>query len=403
MAQHAAVGSLPSDYNMKVGPVLLNLNGSLETDYVDNIALTENGTKSDIIVTPQIGITAAWPITASNTLRLNTSLGYSKYMIHPQYDTSHLLVAPDSVLSFDLYVGDFKINFHDQFSYQQDPSTVGSLSNVVNFSRFENIAGIGVIWDLNKLILTLNYDHINFVSTDLQSVDGSTLNQASNLSYSADQFSASAAYSVTSTVTAGVEGAASLRYYDHFDIEDNALSVGPFMRVEVTPDFKISASGGYQTESTDSGNLTPAELAQPNTVLPVLGVGTTNSYYANLTLDHRLNKYYTDRLSAGHELELDVFSQQSDVTYVTYTSSWKVNSGLNMTLSLNFQDVSSPSSNNSLATGTYDLFDAAVQANFPVTKSISGAILYQFSDKFNTLAEQGYEQNRVGLILNYHF
>lgn len=408
MARHETVATLPSDYNAKLGPILLNANASLEGEYVDNIGLTSNGATSDFIITPQVGLNAEWPVTEANTLRFNTSLGYSKYLIHPQYDTSHLLVAPDSVLGFDIYVGDFKINIHDQFSYQQDPSSIGSVSNVVNFSRFENIAGIGLVWDLNKLILTLNYDHVNFISTSLQTVDGSTLSNPDNLSYHADQVSASAGYSITSTVNVGVEAAASERDYDHFSIRDDSLSAGPYLRVEVTPNFKVSASGGYQVVTTDSGTLTPAEVMALNSVSPLFGTGTTNSYYANLTLDHRLSQYYTDRLSGGHEIDLDVFSQKTDVTYVTYTSSWKVNTSLNLAFTLNFQDVSSPGGTgtfgnpaNAIASGSYDLFNAGVQANFPVTRSISGALLYQFNDKFNSA--QNYEQNRVGLLFNYHF
>ena len=401
MARHDSVGTLPSDYNMKLGPVLLNLNGSIDGSYNDNIALTNSGTKSDFILTPELGIEAQWPVTATNTLRLSTSVGYSKYLIHPQYDTGHVLVAPDSVLSMDVYVGDFKINFHDKFSYEQDPASIGALSNVVNFDRFENIAGIGAIWDLNKLVLSFNYDHVNFFSTEIQSVDGNDLTNPDNLSYAADQVSVAATYSVTSTVILGLEGAASLRYYDHDGIQDKELSVGPFARVEISPDMKLSVSGGFQTVSTDSGTLTPAQLAIANNVSPVLGAGTDNSYYADVTLDHRVNKYYTDRLSAGHELEVDVFSQQSDVTYVTYTSSWKVNTDLNVALTLNYQDVDSPSTN-AIATGSYNLFAAAVQASFPVTKSISGAVIYQFNDKFAPNG-QGYLQDRVGMTLNYHF
>jgi len=47
MARHETVATLPSDYNIKAGPVLLNVNGSVEGEYVDNIALTHTGTKSD--------------------------------------------------------------------------------------------------------------------------------------------------------------------------------------------------------------------------------------------------------------------------------------------------------------------------------------------------------------------
>lgn len=403
MAKHETVAALPSDYNLKLGPVLLNTNATIGAEFNDNIGLTNSGAKSDFILTPQVGVSAQWPITASNTLTLSTSIGYSKYLIHPQYDTGNVLLSPDSALSFDVYVGDFKINIHDQFSYQDDPIGVGGVSNVVTFSRFQNTAGIGVVWDLNKLILTLNYDHINFISDDLQTITGSDLADPGNLTYSADQVSASAAYSITSTVRVGIEGAASARNYNVSDIDDDQLSVGPFLKIDVTPNFEVAASGGYQVVSTDSGNLTAAQVNRLGTASPVLGAGTTNSYYANLTLDHRLNKYYTDHLTLGHELQVDVFSQQTDITYVTYTSSWKVNKSLNLAFTLNFEDVSSPSAANAISATNYDQVTAAVQANFPVTRRISGSVLYQFNNEFNTQAGQGYTQNRIGLILNYHF
>ncbi len=403
MAKHESVGTLPSDYNAKLGPVLFNVNGSLEGEYVDNVALTNSGKTDDFIITPQVGIEARWPVTETNSLRLSTSIGYSKYLIHPQYDTTTILIAPDSVLSFDVYVGDFKINFHDQFSFQQDPASVGALSNVVNFNRFENIAGIGVIWDLNKLVFSFNYDHINFISESLQPVSGVDYSNPSNLSYSADQISLAGTYNFTSTFSGGLEFTGSMRSYDHNDVKNTQASVGPFVRIEMTPDTKLSLSGGFQTADTTSGNLSAASASFPNNVSPVFGVGTTNSYYVNGTLDHRLNRYYTDRFSVGHELQVDVFNQQSEVTYVTYTSSWKVNTDLNLSLTLNYENVESVGSNTAIATGSYDMFSAGLQANFPVTKSISGAVLYQFNDKFDAPNSQGYLQNRIGLILNYHF
>ena len=126
-----------------------------------------------------------------------------------------------------------------------------------------------------------------------------------------------------------------------------------------------------------------------NNVSPVLGVGTYNSWYGNLTFDHRLNANYTDRLSIGHELELNVFSQISDVYYVSYTSSWKVNSGLNLAFTLNYEDVTSPSQTTTYSNSSFDVFSAGVQANFPVTKNISGAVLYQFSDNFGAQNSPG--------------
>ena len=39
------------------------------------------------------------------------------------------------------------------------------MSNVIEYGRFENTAGISVLWDLNKAVLTFGYDHYTFIST----------------------------------------------------------------------------------------------------------------------------------------------------------------------------------------------------------------------------------------------
>jgi hypothetical protein len=49
------------------------------------------------------------------------------------------------------------------------------------------------------------------------------------------------------------------------------------------------------------------------------------------------------------------------------------------------------------------MFNAGVQASFPITKSITGAVIYQFNDKFAADDAQSYEQNEVGLNLTYQF
>ena len=71
-----------------------------------------------------------------------------------------------SQLAFDIFVGDFRINFHDRLSLQQDPMAEIALSNVADYGRFENTVGVSVLWDLNKAVVTLGYDHYNYVSTD---------------------------------------------------------------------------------------------------------------------------------------------------------------------------------------------------------------------------------------------
>ncbi len=400
MAREDQKNPLPTDYNIKAGPVLFNFTASVEADYNDNIALTNSGTLSDFLITPEVGIEAQWPVTETNTLSLSTSLGYTRYMIHPQFDTSHLLVAPDSRVSFDIYTGDFKINIHDDFSYQQDPVDEAALSNVVNFDRFENIAGVGVIWDLNKVILQLNYDHIDFISTGLQTGSGQNLSDPGALSFSANQVSLSGELHVSSTFIAGVEVAASEREYFQFPGDYDQLTAGPFMKIQITDHIKAQVSGGYEVIDSPSDN-TYSPLLDTGTLGPGSGAGTNSSYYFNATIDHEVNKYFLQRFAIGHELELGLLAEESDVSYVNYSASWHVNQHLNLSLDLAYQDVSELGG--LIGTSSFDFFSAALQANFPVTKSISGSLIYQFSDKMADDANQSFEQNRVGLLLTYHF
>ena len=80
MARHEDNNTLPTTYNMKLGPVLFDVTGSVDSEFNDNIGLTNTGQKSDFIVTPEVGIGVRWPVTESNTLSFNTSLGYTHYL-----------------------------------------------------------------------------------------------------------------------------------------------------------------------------------------------------------------------------------------------------------------------------------------------------------------------------------
>jgi hypothetical protein len=401
LTQHSQKTALPTEYNMKAGPVYFNVTGSVDSEFNDNIGLVNTGAKSDFLITPEVGLGVQWPVTQSNTLTLTTSLGYTKYLIHPQFDTAHILVSPGSALSFDIYTGDFKINLHDDFSYQQDPVNEGALSNVTTFDRFQNVGGISVLWDLNKVLVNLNYDHINFIASELQDSTGAQLPNPELLDYSADQVSGSVEVHASSTLVFGVESAASERVYDHFTGEYSALSAGLFSRVQITDHLKAEISGGYQLLNTPANSVAPGAILPAGVFTPTSSAGTSNDYYANLTFDHELNHYYTERLSLGHENSIGYLAEQESSYYVNYTGTWKVNRHLNLAVTLGYQDVADIGG--LIGTSSYQYISAALQASFPITRSLSGAVLYEFDDKSAEASPQSYSQNRVDAILTYHF
>ncbi|MEP6937897.1 MAG: hypothetical protein ABI871_07495, partial [Chthoniobacterales bacterium] len=152
-------------YNLQIGPIKFRLSSTIGMEYNDNINLAEVGQQGDFIFRPQMNVNALWPVTQLNTLRLDIGFGYAFYLDHSQYNTNGILLSPGSQIAFDIFVGDFRINFHDRFSLQQDPVAQVALSNVADYGRFENTAGVSVLWDLNKAVLTVGYDHYTYIST----------------------------------------------------------------------------------------------------------------------------------------------------------------------------------------------------------------------------------------------
>lgn len=401
MARHEDNNTLPTSYNMKLGPVLFDVTGSLDTEFNDNIGLTNSNREADFLITPEVGLGVRWPVTEENTLSLSTSLGYTHYIEHSNLDSQNVLVSPNSELAFNLFIGDFKFVFHDDFSYQQDPVNEGAFSNVAAFDRFQNDAGVTGIWDLNQTVLTLGYDYIDFISTAIQDAQGTQLPDPGALDFNAQQVTASAEWHITSTLSGGLEGAASLRQYNYFQGQYTQLSVGPFARLQLTQYLRVQASAGYQTIHSPFNTVQPGQVLPSSVYTPGFSSGTTNSWYADLTFDHQVNQYFIQHLSLGHELELGLLGDQGDVYYANYTASWKVNTYLNLAFTLGYQKVDEQSA--LVDVSNYSLFNAGVQASFPITKSLSGALIYQFNDKFADDSVQEYRQNEVGLNLTYQF
>ena len=401
MARHEDNNTLPTSYNMKMGPVLFDVTGSLDTEFNDNIGLTNSNRESDLLITPEIGLGVRWPVTEENTLSLSTSLGYTHYLEHSELDSQDVLVSPNSELAFNLFIGDFKFVFHDDFSYQQDPVNEGAFSNIATFDRFQNDAGVTGVWDLNQTVLTLAYDYITFIATQLQDDQGVSVPDPGALDFNAHQVTASAEWHLTSTLAGGIEGAASIRNYTDFDGGYTQLSAGPFARMQLTQYLRVQASVGYQTIHSPFNTVSPGQILPANVYSPGFSSGTTTGWYADLTFDHQVNQYFIHHLSLGHELELGLLGDQGDVYYANYTASWKVNTFLNLAFTLGYQTVDEQAA--LVGVSNYSLFNAGVQASFPITKSLSGALIYQFNDKFADDSTQAYRQNEVGLNLTYQF
>jgi len=157
------------DYNLEVGPVLLNVGASLNGGYNSNVSLSKSSPQGSGYATPAANLTLMWPLTDLNTLKFSVGVGYSYYFdVAETQSPGGFFITPTSALQGTFYVGDFRFTPYDQFSLQNDPTQAGELSNVSRFNIFQNSAGVKVDWDLADLIITPGFDWFNLWSNQTQ-------------------------------------------------------------------------------------------------------------------------------------------------------------------------------------------------------------------------------------------
>ena len=303
-------------YNLRMGPVQLRAEADLTIQANDNIGLNKDGRQADIIVTPMGTLHGRYNISDLNALTFDIGIGYQAYMFNSQYNC--LLISPDSQLNFNVFVGDCTINFHDMFSYQQDPTQVGQLSNQVRLSRFQNDAGISAKWDLNDYMLELAYDHANLWVT--QSAFDYLTNQS-------DTIAPTVTWKLSETLSTGLQASFSdTRYEKSFENDNTSESLGPFVKATLSNFLSVSAAaGGFLTQYDHGG-----------------GNGDTSdvsSYYGNVGVTHQMTQYLSETLTAGKEYLPGLTSNYTQRIYVNYGDQWNATKQIGVSANLFWENL----------------------------------------------------------------
>jgi hypothetical protein len=408
-ARRQSIDKIP--YNLQLGPIKFRFSATMGVEYNDNINLAEDSSaffpsptgpilittkpQDDIILRPQVNINALWPITQLNTFKMDIGVGYAFYLNHSNYNTNGVLVSPGSQIAFDIFVSDFRINIHDRFSLEQDPVAEVALSNVADYGRFQNTAGISVLWDLNKAVVTVGYDHYNFISTT---------SVFDYLDRNAEIFSGSIGFTPSSTVTVGVEGSFVDTYYNKNILNDSrTYSVGGFLETQLTSYLKLRVAGGYQVINFDHTGL-------------VNDAHDLKDYYANALLSHRVNSVLTQNLSVGHETQLGVNSNYVKLNYARYTTSWNIFYHTLFSTEMFYEDaddsggsgilfgpVSGVPNVNPFVAEHIHRYGGALTLGYQLTPHVTLGLRYQYTQKDSDQPLRDYQQNRVAFDGTYSF
>jgi len=375
-------------YTIKSGDFRLLLTPGMAFDWNDNINLSHDAPLSDFIIFPSLGLNISYPVSQQNLLQLNVTFGYQDYLEHNQYSTWY--VQSGSVLSFDIYVKDFKIDLHDRFSYVQNSSQQAAVANTGMYGALQNTAGVTTTWDLEDVTLSLGLDYLKNFSTSSQ------FNQTD---YSSLLGVLRGGFKFRPTLTAGLEATVARTAYDQTSFSGSLnqpslnnninYSAGVFADWRPGTALRVQPRLGYTYYVFD----------QTSSVIPASNQG---AWYLDLTVAHQLTKSISYSLSAGRELTLGIYGDNIEDWYARTSIGWNVIKDLQLTTSLSYQNGSQGIVNTTGALAeNFNWCTGSVGLSRKFTKQLTLALNYVLTLRASNYQAREYSQNLVGLQLAY--
>jgi hypothetical protein len=392
-AELAKKHEIAPNYNLYWGPVSFQLESALHVEFTDNALNSAVNRSSDEIIRPEVELRSYWPITDLNALTLSLGVGYEHYVKNTVLNVDSPLISPDSEIALVLYVKNLRFRFHEAFSYQeslyygasysQQSGQFINLQNLGTFGRIDNVAGLTADWDLGAFVLSLSYDHENFISM---------LSTLDYLTRASDLFSSSIDVAVGPELHSGVEAKASWNDYQTDQLSDHWRSrVGPFVEASPGEYMKLRAGGGYD-----------GVFISPNAA----GLATDSTpYYAYGRATHTVNDWLAYSLSVAHENQLGWNTANLEATYMGLSTSLKCIDRVELTPAFYYGlgKESGPNYAGNLFHENYSFFQVSLGLAYRLGERWTTDLRYDYMQKDSDLNLAGFYRNRFTAGVTYRF
>jgi hypothetical protein len=388
-AESRAFQQLGQSYTIKSGDFRLLAVPSLSLAYNDNINTAPSSEAlDDFILTPAVQLTASYPLTAKNVIRLNVGIGYDFYLMNSSY--SGIRLTSGSELSLDAYAGDFWFNFHERFSFTQDSAGNPDLANTGQTGGPDNTVGLNTTWDLKDLVLTLGYDHHNFWSS------------SATYSYqdlATERVPMRAGFRVNPALDAGLDGSVAWTRYDQPVLNNNVgYNAGIYGDWRPGNYLSVLARFGYTIYNFDQ--TSQQSTSGPGS--PPIKAVNQNAWYLDLTVTHNVSEAVSYSLSAGHELTLGTQADTTEDWYVRPNLTWRFIKDLPLNFGFFYEN---GTQGNGASYGNfveaYEYMGGSIGTSYHIMKKLSLGLNYRFTYRTSDAQGRDYTQNVVTLTATY--
>ena len=372
----------PSRYNLKWGKLIARFHASIDSEFTDNLNLSDQNREADVSFGPNFETGFLWPMTRDNSLQLDLGVGYRWFANHPSVQSFNL--APNSRIDYRIRAENFQISLHDGFSIQADPASrpdidASSTGNPINFRRFGNTAGIIAEWrPVREWSVFSGY---NFM------VDRSISGEFTSIDRNDQAFTAGSTYDLSARWTVGLKAAYTLTdYLQKVQNDATSYTLGPVFVFKASSFITVDAVAGYSVSTFDSSGT-------------IQDSSEFRGFTGQLGIRHVLNSRASHELRVSQGRDLGLGSNFYDITALSYT----IDARLQRRVTLHGKATYEHSRASIVGGETAERYIAYLGAGFQLSRDWSGSLGYTLSLKDSNLAGRDYTQNRMTFQLSRRF
>jgi hypothetical protein len=373
------------------GALKVDVTGSFEVEFNDNINFAHDDRAGDIILRPGLTIAANDKLNDNNTVALQMGIAWSEYLIHQNLSTytNFADISPDSRLAYTIKLPPLTLSIYDSFNYSVQPTdaldfnplTGQIITSIQAFGMFNNQLGVTADWDMNKVVLYAGLYRSDVIP---QSAEFEFLRR---WQYTA---SVGARYEINTKLQAKLDASVTDNFYQqHLENNSGSWYIGGTLSGAVGKTITMNATLGY-TGYAFQQDGTNGDFSQPSTY--------TGSFSLSQKLSNNLQHTFTLTRSSNfgyvsNTITLDRVDYKIEVQHFLLPK-------LVGTLELYWEE---GADSGGLAPETYDEYVISPSINYKLTKRSEWYASYQFTDKFSNYLERTYYQNQFIVGFRYQF
>lgn len=370
----------PRPYNLKWGRISGRFEGSLHTEFNDNINLSNLEPEADLSFGPKVGLGFVWPLKRNQVMEFNIGVGYRYFIAHPELNTFN--VTPDTRWSHRITIDPVQFEVYNTFSVQMDPTSQRELSGtggLLDFRRIRNVAGLRTEWQPTSTFgLQGGYAY---------GLDRTLTDQFSFLDRDDHTADAAAFFRLSRRWTAGVSASyTTVRYVEPIQNDGDYFSVGPVLRYQPSRFLQFQASGGYTFSEFDSSG---------NTLDSNDFTGFTYEFRAN----HQLNRRIFHDLRLRRLMTPGFGSNFTDTFSLQYSVDAQVFAGINLNWRFAYENYEA----SGVGGDTADRYLVYLGSQLRLSSNWRLRVNYAYAMKNSARANADYQQNRIAIELVREF